>query len=263
MEELVKEMTLSHEKMMKKQEDLMRENQQLSQALRDQKAGRVRDAARAVMTLPDPKRPELGTPADGSEPAASDIGQSVSEASAHTRRAKLEKPVKFDGKKEDKGRPALNWLRQVALWRKLHEDVGDNAIAGLLMQAIGGDALELLMTKLSDEQLVDPDKILVVIKAVYGREDLLQGVASINKFRTFSREKNMKLSDFLSLYDAYRSEAIRHGLQESVQTDGFDLLNASEIGTAVKASILQQISTMAKAASLGQGKAPGYEDILG
>ena len=70
-----------------------------------------------------------------------------------------------------------------------------------------------------------------------------------------------KGGEWLAAYTSKRQKALRHGLQESAATDGFDLLNQAELSVQAKSAILQQISTQHRLAGEDAAKAPKYDDM--
>ena len=173
---------------------------------------------------------------------------------ARPRRPKLEKPGPFGG---EKGK-YRGWARVTKMWASTHDDVSDSDLGGLLLQSMQGDAEDIVIGSLDDEELGSFKAIMAVLETSFGQEELLESIAAEAELKACVR-KGEDLATFLAKYEAARRKAIRHGYRSSELTAGTDLLKAAKVSSAAKSSVLQALSS--KAEGDKQDKV-GYDDVV-
>jgi hypothetical protein len=168
---------------------------------------------------------------------------------SHQRRAKLERPTSFSG---DQGK-FRSWTRAIYLWRNLHSDCGDETMGPLLVQALTDDALDVVTCELSTEDMGSYEKVLACLEGGYGDDELIEALNVEEDYLKFRRE-SCDLGKFLTLYDAKKKRAERHGHKMSELTAGSTLLKKAEVSAQVRSNIVAALSS--------QGNTMLYSDVL-
>ncbi len=157
-------------------------------------------------------------------------------AESRARKPKLEKPGDFDG---GKGKYRA-WVRTIQVWKNVHEDVSDRVLGAMLLQSLSGKALDAATGSLGDDELSSFESLMGVLEE-FGADDVIEALGAEAEFQSFTRN-GQDLNEFITMYDALKKKAMRHGLRESEITAGSNLLKKAEVPAAMRASIISQIT---------------------
>ena len=169
-------------------------------------------------------------------------------AESRERRPKLEKPGDFDGGK-GKYRP---WIRTINVWKSLHGDVQDHVLGAMLLQALSGKALDAVTGSLGDAELSSYESLMGVLEE-FGADDVIEALDAEAEFQRFNRN-GADLNEFITMYDALKKKAMRHGLKESEITAGSNLLKKADVSAGVRANIIAQITATGASMSYAEVK---------
>ena len=178
--------------------------------------------------------------------------ESESESGDDTRSlVKIMPPKKsFDGS-EDK---FVLWRRMVTVWKNRYPGVPGTRLGSYLLDAIEGDAEELVLTLLPEGEETY-DQIMKILDQKYGDNALTKCTVAITDFRKLKRGKRL-LKDFLNIYDVARAKCRKYGWKPSEETDGADLLAACELPSSQYASVIMALTNNK---DVGPTGLPDYE----
>ena len=169
-------------------------------------------------------------------------------AGDRARKPKLEKPGDFDG---GKGKYRA-WVRTINVWKNVHEDVDDRVLGAMLLQALSGKALDAVTGSLGDAELSSFEALMNILEE-FGADDVIEALDAEAEFQRFSRN-GQDLNEFITMYDALKKKAMRHGLRESEITAGSNLLKKADVSAGVRANIIAQITATGASMSYAEVK---------